>query len=593
MAFNAGEIVGKIKADISSFKQGVNSIKTEAKSMSSSVKASFSSMNAKIKEVSPQLRKASAGLAVVAGAGVLAIKSWTNAFIEQERAEARLAQVTRQTTGATDEQIKSLKDQAAALQKVGVIGDEVTIFGQSQLATFALQTDAIAQLTPAMLDMAVATKGVNAGQQDMIDIGNMVGKVMGGQVGALSRVGVTFSEAQAKILKTGTEMERAAALAEILNQNFGGLNETARGTTEGGIKAMTNAWGDFKEQLGGAIAPFIVEFAGMFQVLSEKLQGVNPAIIKFVAVGALIITALAAIAAPFLLLVSLIPAFVAGLGMIGTAFAFLTGPIGLIIALAAGLFAAWNLNLFGVQDLVQQWVDFIIILIENLKWMWEENFFGISTIVTTVFDAIKLYFDFWWLALKELFSIFLLAVQGNWSGVWDKMKNIAKLAFDNISAFGKLFWEALKTIFKIGGELLLGAWDGIMNGMKQAVMTTFEGIKNAIKDAINWMITKLNAFIGAINSVARFIPGLSRGKREPALIGEIPLLAKGGIVNSPTLAMIGEAGPEAVVPLSKMGAMGGVTFGQGAFDGAIIASKEVAKELLGEALRDMRPNLGI
>jgi hypothetical protein len=33
-------------------------------------------------------------------------------------------------------------------------------------------------------------------------------------------------------------------------------------------------------------------------------------------------------------------------------------------------------------------------------------------------------------------------------------------------------------------------------------------------------------------------------------------MAEGGIVNSPTLAMIGEAGAEAVIPLDKMGGMG-------------------------------------
>ena len=41
--------------------------------------------------------------------------------------------------------------------------------------------------------------------------------------------------------------------------------------------------------------------------------------------------------------------------------------------------------------------------------------------------------------------------------------------------------------------------------------------------------------------------------------GTIKKLATGGIVNSPTIAMIGEAGPEAVVPLNRMGSMGGST----------------------------------
>jgi hypothetical protein len=43
------------------------------------------------------------------------------------------------------------------------------------------------------------------------------------------------------------------------------------------------------------------------------------------------------------------------------------------------------------------------------------------------------------------------------------------------------------------------------------------------------------------------------------VMSQVPALAQGGIVSSPTLALIGEAGPEAVVPLDKMGQMGNVT----------------------------------
>lgn len=44
------------------------------------------------------------------------------------------------------------------------------------------------------------------------------------------------------------------------------------------------------------------------------------------------------------------------------------------------------------------------------------------------------------------------------------------------------------------------------------------------------------------------------------LLKNVPALAEGGVVNKPTLALIGEAGPEAVIPLSKMGAAGGNTY---------------------------------
>jgi hypothetical protein len=55
-------------------------------------------------------------------------------------------------------------------------------------------------------------------------------------------------------------------------------------------------------------------------------------------------------------------------------------------------------------------------------------------------------------------------------------------------------------------------------------------------------------------SVPDWVPGIGgKGFDVP----NIPMLAEGGIVNSPTLALIGESGPEAVIPLSKMGQMGG------------------------------------
>jgi hypothetical protein len=50
------------------------------------------------------------------------------------------------------------------------------------------------------------------------------------------------------------------------------------------------------------------------------------------------------------------------------------------------------------------------------------------------------------------------------------------------------------------------------------------------------------------------VPGLGgKGFKIP----EIPMLAQGGIVTAPTLAVVGEAGPEAVIPLDKMGMIGG------------------------------------
>ena len=72
----------------------------------------------------------------------------------------------------------------------------------------------------------------------------------------------------------------------------------------------------------------------------------------------------------------------------------------------------------------------------------------------------------------------------------------------------------------------------------------------------------ISPVVGITANIFRGIPGLldlanPDQKPNPTAGITIPKMASGGIVNSPTLAMIGEAGPEAVIPLSRMGQMGG------------------------------------
>jgi hypothetical protein len=82
----------------------------------------------------------------------------------------------------------------------------------------------------------------------------------------------------------------------------------------------------------------------------------------------------------------------------------------------------------------------------------------------------------------------------------------------------------------------------------QAMVSVFKTAFNAIAAIWNNTVGKLSF------EIPRWVPGLGgKGFSVP----KIPMLAAGGIVTSPTLAMIGEAGPEAVIPLNRMGQMGG------------------------------------
>ena len=156
---------------------------------------------------------------------------------------------------------------------------------------------------------------------------------------------------------------------------------------------------------------------------------------------------------------------------------------------------------------------------------------------------------------------------------WDTIVRVLKDTWDMVAG-------AIKSVFnsKLGWLLPGGAlikalfmirdnWDTIWNGMLGVV----RAIANPIIGIINSVIGAMNALFGALKQVQfgweektkmgiTVLPAFQFApfKNLPT-IPNIPTLAAGGIVTSPTLAMLGEAGPEAVVPLGRGGMGGGIT----------------------------------
>ena len=114
--------------------------------------------------------------------------------------------------------------------------------------------------------------------------------------------------------------------------------------------------------------------------------------------------------------------------------------------------------------------------------------------------------------------------------------------------------ESWKAIKDVAGAV----WD-FMKGIGSGIADLFRGVVNEVKNLMNQGISAINAIINALNSLLSFkLPDWLGGGTVGVTIPSIPEFAQGGIVNSPTLAMIGEAGPEAVIPLSKMSGMNGM-----------------------------------
>ena len=200
------------------------------------------------------------------------MQNLADAYAVQEVNETRLATVMQQRMGATAAEIQSIKDLASAQQELGVIGDEVQLSGAQQIATFLNEKASLETLLPAMNNLLAQQKGLSATTQDAISVGNLMGKVMQGQTSALTRVGITFDEAEEKVLKYGTESERAAMLAQVITNNVGNMNAQLAQTESGKQQQLANRLGDIKEQIGGLVngaLPFVTIAAQSTQALAS------------------------------------------------------------------------------------------------------------------------------------------------------------------------------------------------------------------------------------------------------------------------------------------------------------------------------------
>ena len=178
--------------------------------------------------------------------------------------------------------------------------------------------------------------------------------------------------------------------------------------------------------------------------------------------------------------------------------------------------------------------------------------------------------------------------QKTWATVWGAIKSTFEPVVDFIAGVidGPFGW------LLPGGALIKGLlflkdnWDTIWGGMSQTV----GGVIGNIKGFINTGISAINSIFGALNKISfgwekQVLKGMpdipAFGPWSPFNIPQIPRLAQGGIVRSPTVAMIGERGPEAVIPLNGSQGVGvtvninGPTYGFDDFERKV-----------GEAIRD-------
>lgn len=143
--------------------------------------------------------------------------------------------------------------------------------------------------------------------------------------------------------------------------------------------------------------------------------------------------------------------------------------------------------------------------------------------------------------------------------ILDMLGKRVKLAVDVIADIITTLLKVIKDVFAILGDLIRGDWKKMWTDAKQLVKDIVNGILKIVETMANGVVDAVNGMIRALNSVhfdiPDWVPALG-GKSFSLNLQEIgkvnlPRLANGGITTGATLAEIGEAGREAVLPLDR------------------------------------------
>lgn len=137
-----------------------------------------------------------------------------------------------------------------------------------------------------------------------------------------------------------------------------------------------------------------------------------------------------------------------------------------------------------------------------------------------------------------------------WKNVFETVKNVVKAFRDYMGPIINSLEVVFMGLANFIGGVFSGNWRRAWFGVRQIFESIVSGLRNIFKAPLNYMIDGINKFLSGIGKIKipDWVPGVG-GKGFS--IPKIPRLAKGGIVSASTIANIGEAGTEAVIPLQR------------------------------------------
>lgn len=451
------------------------------------------------------------------------------------QAEVKLATVMRQRVKASDAEIASIKRLTSAQQAIGVIEDDTQVSGAQQLATFISRKDSLDSLIPAMNNLLAQQKGLNATEQDAVNIGNLMGKVLQGQTSALTRVGITFSAAEEKILKYGNEQQRAAMLAQVINNNVGQMNQALASTPEGKLKQHTNTMGDLQERVGMLYTQVKASLLPIFDTIGNSLEKMISWLERNRDTILMVINVIATtIHAAFSVVSYAISGVVDVFDWWFTKLREGNTPVTVITILLGSLATAMALMTLKAK-VMAMWSG----IVTTATWAWAaaSNALNLSLWTNPITWIIALV-----IALIGVIAYVAYTTEG-WGDTWSNTMEYIKLSFQQAGAWLKLKWLQVENTFLTGFETIRKGWyklQGLWDKKSaQAGLAKIEADRNArateiaaVKGKIEELSKKRKAIdVWQVKSNGKTLGDVTSGLKKSLGIDTpgVPGMTSGGI----------------------------------------------------------------
>ena len=501
-----------ITAETKKLRDELNKGKKQVESFGSKAGKALKQFNKDAMEAGKACQKGMAMVGVALAGAIASLVGITKATEEYRRNQALLNTAFQTNGGTVAEATKTYNE----LYRVLGDGGQATEAAQ-HLAKLTTEEKALSEWTN-ICQGVYATFGASLPIESLTEAANetaKTGTLTGGLADALNWAGINEEAFQAKLDACNTEAEREALIRSTLN---GLYSEAATNyeTNNAALLAQNEANAKNEAALarvGAALQPVLTAFTNFSTLILEQLA---PIIEDFAANH-----------------MDELEDILTKVGeAIGTVITWIVDNWDWLVQIAAviaGITAAWAAY-HAVMTIVNAVsaifaMNPIVLIISAI--------IAVLIIVAMNWDKVKEVALNCWNGIKNAFS----AVGKFFMDIFGTAYRGIVNAFSSIGSFFSGVWENIKSIFSSVGTAIGDAIKGAVSWAVNGVLSTAVGIINGFISAINFAIDIINA-----------IPGVSI-KRLSKL--EVPQMAKGGIVDSATLAVVGEQGKEAVVPLEN------------------------------------------